>query len=231
MEYLTDRDRQILELVSVFGGRTYTEVLEHTFWHGLKNAKVQARNRMNVLEKKYKLFLKRPTGLIKPRNAYILSENGKDVVRTLFDKNIGNITISPITTQHNIMEQITYYWLKKIGREVERTIVKNWSVNHAHTPDIYYEEKGKKINVEIEKTIKTGGAYNSLFVNLQKDEIDLVLYVVEDDRFLKRMAKVLPKSEKVRLITVENLIKNCSQDGKIGAINQKTGEQLNVQKS
>ena len=140
---LTERDKEILYLMSNFGGKTFTDVLEKTLWINYKNAYTQAKNRMNKLQQKYNLFIKRKTGLMKPRNAWVLSERGKDVVRTLFEKNITNISVSNVTIEHNMMEQITFYYLNKLKKNPVRTTVKKWSVNHKHTPDIYYEtEKG-----------------------------------------------------------------------------------------
>lgn len=220
MDFLTDRDREILELMSVFGGKTYIEVLEKTIWHGYKSAPVQARNRMTKLEKKYSLFIHKLTGLTSPRSAWALSENGKDVVRTQFEKNISNISVSPVTVGHNIIEQIAYYWLKKIGKNPERTVVSKWSTNHKHTPDLVYYKNNEPIYVEIEKNVKSAGAYNSIFANIIQDKVNKVLYVVEDQKRVEQFARNLPTSDKIMLVAIDDLIE-AAQSGKIGAISQK----------
>lgn len=220
MEFLTARDIEILELMSVFGGKTYIEVLEKTFWVGHKNAKIQARNRMTILLKKYGLFLYKLTGLTSPRSAWALSEAGKDIVRTMFNKNITNISVSPVTTQHNIMEQITYYWLKKLGKNPERTVVSKWSKNHKHTPDIAYETEKGVIYVEIEKNLKAAGEYNTIFSHIVQDKVFKVLYVVESQKRVEQFANNLPLSEKIMLVSTDTLVA-AAQSGKIGAISQK----------
>ena len=217
---LTKRDEEILYLMAVFSGKTFTDVLEKTIWFGYKNAYDQAKNRMNKLQKKYNLFNKKPTGLIKPRNAWVLSERGKDVVRTLFDINITNVSVSNVTIEHNMMEQIAFYYLQKLDKKPLRTTVKKWSVDHKHTPDIFYETEKGAIYVEIEKTVKAGGAYNTIFANIIQDKVFKVLYIVENEKRVLQFAKALPTSEKIMLVSIDTLIENA-QNGKIGAKSQK----------
>jgi len=220
MKNLTKRDQEILFLTANFGGKIFVDVLEKTLWHGYSNAYVQARNRMQKLSNKYHLFIKKPTGLIKPRNAYVLSERGKDIVRTLFEINITNVSLSNVTVEHTMMEMITFYYLKMLDKKPLRTIVKNWSVKHYHTPDLVYEHEKGLIYVEIEKTVKSGGAYNSIFVNMIKDDVYKVLYVVENEKRVQQFARNLPTSEKIMLVSIDTLIENA-QNGKIGAVSQK----------
>lgn len=220
MKFLTYRDKEILKLMSTFGGKTYIEVLASTLWYGFKSPDLQARNRMTKLAKKYNLFLHKKTGLASPRSAWILSEYGKDVVRTMFDKNITNISVAPVTTHHNIMEQTTYFWLEKIGKNPIRTIVKNWSTDHKHTPDLLYYKGDELIYVEIEKTFKSAGAYNGIFAAIVQDNISKVLYVVENEARVAQFAKTLPDSEKIMLVSIETLVKSA-QNGNIGAVPQK----------
>jgi hypothetical protein len=208
--------------MSVFNGRMFLEVLEKTLWYNKPHAKIQARNRMQKLEKKYKLFLKKNTGLQSPRSCYILSEHGKEIVRTLFNKNITNISISPVTTMHTIYEMLTYYYLKKIGKNPIRTIVYKHSKKFKHTPDLLYyfkQDSQKMVYVEIEKSFKNSGAYNTIFANSYQDNVHKLLYVVENDKMLNRFAKFLPRSEKLMLVTIDTLIENA-QVGKIGAKTQ-----------
>lgn len=220
MEFLTDRDKDILKLMSTFNGKTYIEVLASTLWYGFKSPDLQARNRMTKLAKKYNLFLHKKTGLASPRSAWVLSEFGKEVVRTMFQKNITNISVSATTTHHNIMEQITFFWLHKLGKDPQRTIVKKWSADHKHTPDLLYFKGDELIYVEIEKTFKSAGAYNGIFAAMIQDKIAKVLYVVESEARVEQFARALPNSEKIMLVSVETLV-NAAQNGKIGAVSQK----------
>jgi len=220
--FLTERDVEILHLMSKFNGRIFTEVLEKTIWLNYKNAKSQARNRLGKLQKKYNLFIKKNTNLQSPRSCFAASEQLKEIIRTLFDVQLSSsITVSPVTVHHTIMEMITFYHLSKIGRKVERTIVKNWSQNHKHTPDLFYEKDGKKVYVEIERSFKNAGSYNGIFAKIIQDKVDLILYVVENEKRVLQFAKALPKSEKLRIVSIETLVKNCSENGKVGAKTQK----------
>lgn len=221
-DFLTERDVEILKLMSVFNGKIFIDVLAKTIWHDYKNAPIQARNRMQKLKKNFNLFLLKNTGLQSPRSAFVMSEFCKDIVRTLFDISISsNITLSAVTAKHMSMEMISYYWLNKIGRDVKRTIVKEWSKSNKHTPDLFYTQNNKRIYVEIERNLKSPGAYNSLFVNLIKDDVYKILYVVENEKRVKQFANNLPKSDKIMIISIDELIQNCSVNGKIGAKSQK----------
>ena len=218
--FLTERDKEILKLAANFNGRMYIEVLEKTLWSDHKKSKQQVRNRLQKLVKKYKIFNTKKTGLFTPRSVYVLTDNGKEIVRTLFDKNISaNVSISPVTTLHNIIEMITFYYLDKLNKNPQRTIVYEWSKNHKHTPDIYYQKDDKKIYVEIEKSFKSAGAYNTIFANIIQDDVFKVLYVVEDEKMVARFAKALPRSQKLMLVSIDELIQNA-KNGKIGAKTQ-----------
>lgn len=223
MDFLTARDKEILELASVFGGKIFVEVLTATFWHGYKMPIDQARNRMKTLTNKYNLFSLKPTGLMSPRSAYVLTEYGKSVVKTLFDKDIYSITVTTTTVKHNILEMIVYYWLQKIGKNPIRTTVATWAQkqNFKHTPDIAYRMDDEKlIYIEIETNVKSAGSYNSIFVNIIQDKVHKVLYVVEDEKKVVQFANKLPKSEKLMLVSIDTLI-SSAQSGKIGAKAQK----------
>jgi len=138
-----------------------------------------------------------------------------------FDINVtSNITVSPVSANHMIFEQIAFFWLEKIGRKVERTVVKSWSKNHKHTPDLAYFQNDKLIYVEIERSMKNTQQYNQIFVNIIADKVDKVLYIVEDEKMLKRFARNLPRSEKIMLVTIDDFVKNCHENGKIGAVKQ-----------
>lgn len=223
MDFLTERDKEILELAAVFGGKIYVDVLVQTFWNGYKMAKSQARNRMDVLNGKYNLFMLKPTGLMSPRSAYVLTEYGKSVVKTLFDKDIYNVTVNTTTVKHNILEMITFYWLKKLGKNPIRTTVATWGQkqNYKHTPDIAYKMDDEKlVYVEIETNVKSSGSYNTIFANIIQDKAHRVLYVCENEKKVVQFANNLPTSERLMLVSIDTLV-NSAQSGKIGAKSQK----------
>ncbi|MDY0292571.1 MAG: hypothetical protein RBR02_09590 [Desulfuromonadaceae bacterium] len=223
MDFLTARDKEILELTSVFGGKIFVDVLIKTFWINHKMPKSQARNRMDVLTNKYNLFMLKPTGLMSPRSAYVLTEYGKGVVKTLFDKDIYNVAVTTTTVKHNILEMITFYWLQKLGKNPTRTTVANWGQkqNFKHTPDIAYRmEDNRLVYIEIETTVKSAGSYNSIFANIIQDKVHKIIYVLEDEKKVAQFVGKLPTSERLMLVSIDTLV-NSAQSGKIGAKSQK----------
>lgn len=221
---ITQRDKKIFEMMSEFGGKTFIQVLSKTFF----NNEQVARNRMNVL-KKQKMIKYVNTGLMTPRSAIFASdlgtryfaENGLRTIRT---------DVSASQVEHLMLEQIAYYYLKKIGKNVNRTIVKNWSKEHHHTPDLcYLHNNGKPVYVEIERTHKRPSELAKIQVNSCKDNVHIILYVFENDKKMKTLGTKIPLHEKIYFVTIDTLIVN-SKNGKIGAVKQldylkKIGEQ------
>jgi len=223
---ITERDEDILRLMSVFNGRMFLTVLEKTIWHGYSNANRQARNRLTKFVKNGLMLVKK-TGLMSPRSCYVLSEAGKEIVRTILNIDIGAIKLSMSSTPHTVLEMISYYWLYKLEKNPQRTIVSKWCKEHKHTPDLCYMKDDKLIYVEIERSVKSAGEYNSIFVNMTKDNVYKALYIVESKKRVNQFSKRLPKSDKLMFVSIEDLIENA-QNGNIGAVNQKTAENLEI---
>jgi len=217
---LTERDAGVLEMMANFGGKTYIKVLEQTFWFGVKNAEQQARNRIQKLKKK-KLVRHMETGLVNPKNAIVLTEQGKQFVDDFWGIPIHTITISAVTAWHNIYEQIVWYWLKKLGKDIERAIVKKWiPQGYRHTPDLYYKnDKGNLVYVEIELTRKRPDRLLDIFAKMKADGVSAVLYVFKDEKQMKTLGTKIPLWEKIRYVTIDKLIESA-QNGKIGAVKQ-----------
>ena len=210
---ITKRDFEIFELMSIFGGKTFLPVLEKTFF----NNKQVAKNRLTILAKD-KMIKYVPTGLINPRNAIYPTANG---LRYFAENGLRGVVtdVSSSTVEHLMLEQITYFYLKKIGKDVKRTIVKNWSKEHHHTPDLCYEHNGKNVYVEIERTHKRPDELAKIMTKMKKDNIHIVLYVFENDKKMEQIGKKIPIFEKAYYLTIDKLIE-ASKNGKIGAVKQ-----------
>jgi len=210
---ITDRDNQIFELMSVFGGKTFLPVLEKTLF----NNKQVAKNRLTVLAKD-KMIKYVSTGLINPRNAIYPTANG---LRHFSEQGLRTVLVdvSSSAVEHLMLEQITYFYLKKIGKDVQRTIVKNWREKHHHTPDLCYTHKGKNVYVEIERTNKRPDELAKIQLNSLKDDIHIILYVFENDKKMKQLGSKIPLHEKIYYVTIDKLIE-ASKDEKIGAVKQ-----------
>ena len=123
------------------------------------------------------------------------------------------------TIEHNIIEQITFFWLQKIG-EVKRTVVFNDSKDLNHTPDFILFSQEKKINIEIEITKKTEKRYKEIIFKSVKDGADYMLYVLRKKEDVKSFAEYMPRSNKLMFIDIDSLIFNIKTTGKISPIFQ-----------
>ncbi|NPA75998.1 MAG: hypothetical protein GXO25_07975 [Euryarchaeota archaeon] len=204
---LTERDLGIFELMGVFAGKTSLPVLARTFWHDAKRPEAQARMRIDKLRKKG-LIKPKNTGLLSPRSYYIPTAAGREIIEDRFGIHLSSSPhFSLATYWHNAYEQIAWYWLRKFGRDPQRTIVKKWSRDHHHTPDLYYiNQKGKIVYVEIEISKKNAESYSRIFTEMKKDGIGAVLYVFEDEKKMRQIGRVLPVWDPVRYVTIEQMI-------------------------
>ena len=217
---LTEKDMFLLEIMAEFNGKIFMPVLMKTFFLG--KAEQTARNKITKLMTKKKLVRRKPTGLIYPKNAIILTEAGKRFVNDYFSKNISEINLTMTTLWHTIYEQITYYYLKILGKNVERTIVTKWKQKgYSHTPDLVYTNaKGKNVYVEIELNIKRPDRYLDIFSRMKKDDVGTVLYVFENDRKMKTLGTKIPIWDKIYYATIDDIIESGSK-GKLIAKKQK----------
>ena len=107
---ITKRDEEILKFINFFG-KTYTKVLEKTFFPSFS----AAENRVANL-KKQDIISFWNTNLVSPRRAIVLSESTKNYFERHLDIKVKKTKIHLSTIEHNIIEQITFFWLQKIGR-------------------------------------------------------------------------------------------------------------------
>lgn len=210
---ITKRDEEILKFINFFG-KTYTKVLEKTFFPSFS----AAENRVANL-KKQDIISFWNTNLVSPRRAIVLSESTKNYFERHLDIKVKKTKIHLSTIEHNIIEQITFFWLQKIG-EVKRTVVFNDSKDLNHTPDFILFSQEKKINIEIEITKKTEKRYKEIIFKSSKDGADYILYVVKKKEDIKRFAEYLPRSNKLMFIDINSLIHNIKTTGKINPIFQ-----------
>lgn len=207
---LTERDNDLLMMIAYFG-KSYLSVLEVTFFND--TSKQYARKRtIDVLANKYKLLKVTNTGLASPRSYVALSEAGRRYVTDvlgMFEEDVVQPYFSLATMKHNWYEQIVYYFLKKNGRDVKRTIIKNWSKGHKHTPDLMFEVNGKMNYVEVELNKKSPQKYVEIFSASIKDGANGMVYVCEDRAKALTIAGGFPKgiTINIRFIVIDELVK------------------------
>lgn len=208
---LTDRDIDIIKFINVFGGKTYVDVLGLTFFEGEQ----QARNRVNKLTKQGILNY-RLTGLQKPRNAIILTAEGRNYLEDELGVIARKPKIAVSTILHGMNEQVAYYWLSKLGK-VERTTVYTHQTKLHHIPDFIFYVNNQMIYIEIEMQKKSLNRYSKIFSDIQQDNVAGVLYVSPTVEKSKALETFLPRWSKLRFIDIDTLINNIDKNQKIGA--------------
>lgn len=207
---LTERDKEILQFINVFG-KTYYEVLGVTFF---KNDQM-ARNRISKLAKQ-KVFSYLKTGLESPRRALTLGASGKDYIDVELGEYVKVPKISNTTVHHNIIEQIVYYHLSQIG-SVERTTIATHHKLLNHIPDlIYTTNSGTRIYIEVEITKKSNYRYKEIMSKIIKDNPDKLLYISDTADRAKSIVETIGYwGNKLTYIDIESFIKNVTETKKI----------------
>jgi glycerol-3-phosphate responsive antiterminator len=213
---ITARDELILKFINIFG-KSYPDVLGQTFFNGLQ----QARNRIVAL-KRMDLIDYHTTGLVNPRNALVLTSLGK---RFLSDRGIDikkSVKIHVSTIEHNIIEQVCYFWLNKLG-DVTRTTVYHHAATLNHVPDlIYKDDKGRKFYIEVELNQKSMNNYNSILNNTMKDNPHGVIYVTQTEQRALSLAKNMPTWNKLFYIDSSSFVKNIQKEERISPATQES---------
>lgn len=210
---ITTRDEEILHFINKFG-QSYTEVLAQTFFPSLSSAS----NRVSRLKKQGSISFW-DTNLMSPRKAIVLSQDTKEYFERELDIKVKKTKISLSTVKHNILEQISYYWLQKIG-DIRRTTVINDGSILNHVPDFILKAQEKIINIEIEITKKTQKRYKEILLKSSKDGANYLLYIFKNKEDVKKFGEYMPRSNKLMLIDIASLIENIKTTGKINPIFQ-----------
>lgn len=217
---LTERDKAIFIFMQNNGGKTFEKVLAKTFF----TSEYSCHNRVSCMIKER--ILKRVlTGVATPRSMLVFG----DEIKEWFKKEIGeepkNASISRTLIEHEMLQQIAYYWLSQIY-DVFRTTPKNWDEKtKGHRPDLFITTSNKSvIYVELERTQKTTERYKKLITELSYRTINMVLYVFPKESDVNKYMNLLPRWSKLSFISLEQLISNIKTTNKIGA--QKQDEKL-----
>ena len=217
---LTQRDRDIIEMMIEFGGVTYNPVLLNTVFYEQKYNTLKTR--LQKLRRRGLIRYKQ-TNLFKPRYAIVFANGAEEFLFDAYGFKIRQVNPNPNTIYHLMLEQQAYFWLKKAGKDVKRTIVKHWQEGgaHKHTPDLVYPLKnGDLVYVEVENTTKRADRYIDIFRRTKIDNPKTILYVFENDKKMRTLGKKIPLWDKIRYTTVEWLRDSVLNDEKIKAIKQ-----------
>ena len=119
---------------------------------------------------------------------------------------------------HNLYEQIAYYYLVQTGT-VERTTIANHFKDYKHIPDFILKTNNLTLFVEIELSLKSPKRYIQLIEKTLLSGIDRVLYIVPNEQIAIKIYNYLPNSLRdfinFSYITFEDLKTNILTYGKI----------------
>ncbi len=217
MDVLSELEEKIITFIGEFG-RTYTSVLGKTFFENEQ----QAINKIHKIQKKG--FLQRvPTKLIKPRNAIVLTKVSKKYLKEhgkTVKENRGAIS----HINHNMIEQIAFFHLSKLGDVIRTSVWHHQNVYFA-VPDLVLGLETMNIAIEIETTQKSSKRYKEKVRNQSKDlhetgNINRFLYVTPDKKLMKTIANNMSIWERLEFIDIDTLIKNIEEFGKIKSFKQ-----------
>ena len=210
---ITKRDKEIVDFINIFG-KTYYKVLGETFF----NNEQVARNRINLLikEKIFKTVKLDQEEINAPKTCIVLGTEGKFLVEEM-GKSVKDFRTTR-RINHNLYEQIAYYYLVQTGT-VERTTIANHFKDYKHIPDFILKTNNLTLFVEIELSLKSPKRYIQLIEKTLFSGIDRVLYIVPNEQIAIKIYNYLPNSLRdfinFSYITFENLKRNVLTDGKI----------------
>lgn len=210
---ITKRDKEIVDFINIFG-KTYYKVLGETFF----NNEQVARNRINLLikEKIFKSVKLEQEEINAPKTCIVLGTEGKFIVEDM-GKSVKDFRTTR-RINHNLYEQIAYYYLVQTGT-VERTTIANHFKDYKHIPDFILKTNNLTLFVEIELSLKSPKRYIQLIEKTILSGIDRVLYIVPDEQIAIKIYNYLPNSLRdfinFSYITFEDLKINVLTDGKI----------------
>jgi hypothetical protein len=203
---------EILIFISFFG-RSYAEVLGKTFYKSTQ----AARNKISLMNKKGLIKLV-PTGLTQPRNAIILPKSTKDLLIDLgYSPKLHRGNISQL--QHNIIEQIAFFHLNKLG-EVIRASVWHHKNTYYAVPDLIVQTELHSIAIEVETHQKGNPRYKDFVKRSSKDDFDRVLYIMPNKKLMITIANNMPTWDKLFFIDIETMIDNIKLHNKIKPYSQ-----------
>lgn len=210
---ITKRDKEIVDFINIFG-KTYYKVLGETFF----NNEQVARNRINLLikEKIFKTVKLDQEEINAPKTCIVLGTEGKFIVEDM-GKSVKDFRTTR-RINHNLYEQIAYYYLVQTGT-VERTTIANHFKDYKHIPDFILKTNNLTLFVEIELSLKSPKRYIQLIEKTLFSGIDRILYIVPNEQIALKIYDYLPISLREFInfsyITFDDLKKNVLTDGKI----------------
>lgn len=207
-----ERDMEVVKFISIFG-KSFAEVLGKTFYGSVQSA----RNNISRM-KKIGLLKYVHTGLMKPRNALVLTTSIKKLLIDMgYSPKDSRISIGHM--EHNMVEQLAYYHLSKVGKIERASVYKDKNKYHS-VPDLILTTNAGQIFVEVEMHQKSKKSYADFVIRASKDEPRAVLYICSNKKIMTSIANAMMEWNKLLYIDIETLIENLLSGNKVGAIKQ-----------
>jgi len=206
------RDIEVIQFISIFG-KSFAEVLGQTYYGSIQSAR-------NGISKMKRIGLVKfvPTGLAKPRNSIVLTASAKHLLTDMgYSPKESRVSIGQM--EHNMVEQIAYYYLGKVGT-IKRASVYNDKNKYYAVPDLVLSLSSGNIFIEVEMHQKSKAAYRDFVTRVVKDNPRAVLYVCSNKRIMKSIANAMMQWDRLIYIDIDTLIENVSIYGKVGGTKQ-----------
>ena len=210
---ITERDKEIIYFINTFG-KTYYKVLAETFF----NNEQVARNRINLLvkEKIFKTVRLDLEEMNAPKTCIVLGSEGKKIIEDL-GMQLKEFRVTR-KINHNLYEQIVYYYLSKVGK-VERTTIASHYTKYKHIPDFIINYNNRTLFVEIELNLKSPKRYIELVTKCLNSGIDDIFYIVPNEQIALKIMLYLPDNLRNFInfyyLSFDDLKSNVLNNGKL----------------
>jgi len=217
---ITKRDMEIVEFMLEFGGKTFSGVLEKTFFCSCWSM----RQRVSTLCKQGTLKRKK-TGFLQPKYYFVLGDDGREWYLEKHGREAPEGRFSQFNYYHAVLEQIAFYWVSRLRECVRTTTYKNQMDllprKLRHIPDFYFvADGGKIINVEAEITKKAQDRYKSIIDQSIKDGASAILYITESKKECQSLARTMPRWSGLFFVAIDDLIKGIKEGQEIRSSKQ-----------
>jgi len=219
---ITNRDIEIFKLSSFFGCKVFDKSLLQTVFN---NTTYKSMNERLKLLTKNKYLKTKKTNRTDIGNCYFLTSKSTKILEEIGGYNIRITNMPQETFNHLICEQVSLYYIKKMDKDIWRTVVIKSFKKLTHTPDFIYKEQDLTVYLEIEMTAKSKKRYFDIFRKVKNDGANAIIYVFLDEDEMQKIASKIPifskdKNKNLLYFTHLENLKNSYKSKKMGAISQ-----------
>jgi len=219
---IVDRDMEMFKLASYFGCKVFDKSLLQTVFNSTTYRSMNERLKLLI---KNRYLKAKKTNRTDIGNCYFLTSKSKKILEEIGGYNIRLTNMPEETFNHLICEQVSLYYIKKMDKDIKRTVVVKSSKRLSHTPDFIYKEQDLTVYLEIEMNAKSKKRYFDIFRKVKNDGANAVIYVFLDNEEMQKIASKIPifskdKDKNLLYFTHLENLKSNYKNSKMGAISQ-----------